>query len=162
MNALTTTTDRDPLVTAHGASAVYDLTAIKEAGGEETPRFEAKITKNGLAIATVSNDGNGGCNRYYFDDRAEEAPFEAWIAANHPAKFEASDAWVYRCLDFHAAVKQVTRAAKKKTLFRLATDEAGAYRTIGVLGAQGVEWVRRKYPGASVFDPASKQWFVVR
>jgi hypothetical protein len=157
------TTDKDPLLALKSAPEAYDIASIKEAGGEETPRFEAKITKGGKVVGTVSNDGCGGCNRYHFiDGRVEREAFEAWIKANHPADFEAEDAWVYKRLDVHVSLKQVLRAAKKKTLFRLATDEIGAYRTVNVLGPQGAEWVRHKYPGASVFDAASRSWHVVR
>lgn len=43
----------------------FFLTSIKRAGGEETPRFECNITKGGKIVATVSNDGCGGCNNVY-------------------------------------------------------------------------------------------------
>ena len=43
----------------------YELKAYKEAGGEETIRFEAKLYKDGKHIAVVSNNGIGGCDDYY-------------------------------------------------------------------------------------------------
>jgi uncharacterized protein YxeA len=42
----------------------YELKCYKEAGGEETVRFEAKLYKDGIYIALVSNGGYGGCNEY--------------------------------------------------------------------------------------------------
>lgn len=50
-----------PTTTLYGG---YAITALKEAGGEETPRFEAYITKDGDRIIHVSNDGHGSSHRY--------------------------------------------------------------------------------------------------
>ena len=43
----------------------YEVKAYKQAGGEETPRFEASLYHKGKKVAIVSNDGHGGCNNYY-------------------------------------------------------------------------------------------------
>ena len=45
----------------------YRLKSFKEAGGEETLRFEAVLTKDGKDVLTVSNDGHGGAHRYAYD-----------------------------------------------------------------------------------------------
>lgn len=42
----------------------YGVIGFKSAGGEETERFECKITLDGKPIIIASNDGNGGSNRY--------------------------------------------------------------------------------------------------
>lgn len=42
----------------------YEVKKYKESGGEETTRFEAKLYKDGIYIALVSNGGNGGFNDY--------------------------------------------------------------------------------------------------
>jgi len=48
-----------------GIMDAYELKSYKEAGGEETIRFEAKLHKNGKLIAIVSNGGFGASNDYY-------------------------------------------------------------------------------------------------
>lgn len=138
----------------------YSVGKIKEAGGEETPRFCATVFKGATAIAEVSNDGNGGCCRWYFRARAEEQPFKDWIKANHPDDFEPEDGWVYRCMDRAALLKELKRAARKATIFRKSTDKAGEYSTVKLLGPDGVRWVKAKYPGAHVFDPATERFMV--
>ena len=42
----------------------YSIKGFKEAGGDETVRFEAIICKDGKAFATVCNGGCGGPNDY--------------------------------------------------------------------------------------------------
>lgn len=42
----------------------YHLTNIREAGGEETARFDAILRHHGVPIAHVSNGGHGGSHRY--------------------------------------------------------------------------------------------------
>jgi hypothetical protein len=46
------------------------LKNLKIAGGEETTRFEASLYIDGKKAATVSNGGEGGSHRYYFNDNA--------------------------------------------------------------------------------------------
>ena len=48
-----------------GIMDAYEIKAYKEAGGEETVRFEAKLYKNGKHIAMVSNGGYGACDDYH-------------------------------------------------------------------------------------------------
>jgi len=43
------------------------LKGVKEAGGEETPRFEAKMCLDGEVVAHVSNGGIGGCHSTYWE-----------------------------------------------------------------------------------------------
>jgi len=53
-----------------GIVDAYTLKSYKEAGGDETIRFEAKLCKNGKVIAIVSNGGCGGCNDYHPTNKA--------------------------------------------------------------------------------------------
>lgn len=114
----------------------YGLKAIKMAGGEETPRFEAKITENGTVIGGTSNDGNGGCNRYWFDNGTWANPpkaFDDFIkkwAIENKETFEVMDSWVYDKLDDHEELKKLKRWAKTKTPFRLKGDEKGSWRLL--------------------------------
>jgi len=49
------------------------LKGVKNAGGEETPRFEASLYLDGKRVANVSNGGTGGCCSWYWHDRKAEA-----------------------------------------------------------------------------------------
>lgn len=46
----------------------FSLKGLKEAGGEETRRFETKLLLDGKVVATVSNGGTGGSNSYHWTD----------------------------------------------------------------------------------------------
>lgn len=108
-----------PNLDESGIMDAYELKSYKEAGGEETVRFEAKLYKNGKQIAIVSNGGHGGCNDYYpvgsanrktidkFHQDAtkwsnyygEEKPFEAenywidWVTEAKPTGQSAKTYW---------------------------------------------------------------------
>lgn len=56
---ISTTTPRRHLPAAASLGG-YAVTHLREAGGEETLRFEAVITRHGRPIAHVSNGGHGG------------------------------------------------------------------------------------------------------
>jgi hypothetical protein len=140
---------------------MYALTAIKLAGGEETPRFEARITLDGKNVGCVLNDGRGGCCRYSWNG-SEGNKFEAWIAANHPAGVEAEDHWVYAKLNEHDQHRRVVRASKKNTVFRLDGDPPDTFRKVsgGPLRTASINWLRDRYGSklTLVFDPAGKTW----
>ncbi len=42
----------------------WGLAGYKEAGGEETVRFECYVTYDGKKVLIASNGGTGGCNHY--------------------------------------------------------------------------------------------------
>ena len=85
----------------------YSLVSFKEAGGEETVRFEAYIALNGKKVMHVSNGGTGGCHRYgpvgpfktdaaatkgYADFRQAEVALEAFAAEwNKGTEFAGSE-----------------------------------------------------------------------
>jgi hypothetical protein len=146
--------------------AMYALTAIKLAGGEETPRFEATITKDGKKIGFVSNGGTGGPCSFHFQTRQLREEFEAWIKANHPAEFEPDDLWVYKQLDEHEHRKQLLRWSKKKTVFQLDGDKPGEFRTLkvpfrGWTSPAGVYLLEHHAGNGRVFDPEKKEWITI-
>lgn len=146
---------------------MYGLTAIKLAGGEETPRFEAKITCEGKIVGVVSNGGTGGSCSYWFAGGA--AGYNAlrdWAATHHPADFEATDRWVYSQLDAHEERKILVRTSKRHTVYRLDGDPGGTVRKLKDVryraGSPAQVWLRDKHAGgATVFDPAAQQWVPV-
>ena len=104
-----------------GIVDAYSLKGYKEAGGEETIRFEAKLCKNGKVIGIVSNNGCGGCNDYHHTNNAtwkdieefneavkqwaihygDTEPFEPesnwidWITCGNPSGQSAKLFWDY-------------------------------------------------------------------
>lgn len=97
-----------------------ELKNVKLAGGEETPRFEATLYIDGTRAAHVSNGGTGASCRWFWYEKALEAPFKAFATAAHPEDtFEQEDAVVYGLLDDAAERKALKRLCKKKTLARL-------------------------------------------
>ena len=130
----------------------YGLKAIKMAGGEETPRFEAKITENGKVIGVASNDGGGGCKRYWFENGTWHKPpkaFDAFIkqwAIDHKETFEVMDAWVYEKLDDYEELKKLKRWSKTKTPFRLKGDRDGSWRLLNKpYSLETVDWIMKKH-----------------
>ena len=97
----------------------YAIKGIREAGGDETRRFEATIYKNDKRFAIVSNDGIGGDNNYrplmgkydVLEDMFEKSV--EWC--NHhskeklPYKGLCMDTWV----DYVAFVKKLGIPAKE-------------------------------------------------
>ena len=113
---------------------IYGLKAIKMAGGDETPRFEAKITENGKVIGIVFNEGCGGSCGYLMDNLRDHSQFEAFIkqwGIDNKQDLEIMDMWVYEQLDNYEERKLLLRIAKKKTPFRVKGDPEGEWRTIG-------------------------------
>ena len=114
---------------------VYGLKAIKLAGGDETPRFEAKIARDGKVFAIVHNEGCGGENFYTFLDEAHTLTppkdFDDFIkqwGIDHKENGEIMDIWVYTELDKHDERKMLLRRAKTMTPFRVKGDPKDEWR----------------------------------
>lgn len=144
---------------------LYSIFAVKEAGGDETPRFEAKIAKAGRRVAVVSNDGQGGCCSWHWFDRTEEKDFSIWVAEHFPDDFEPEDGWVYARLAEVAETKALMRASLKHTVFRLDGDEPGFYRTLSGSADHPAlaAWFAERYPGRRValFDRSLKKFMAL-
>lgn len=127
----------------------YEVRGFKLAGGDETPRFEASLYRDGKRIGTVHNEGCGGPHGYYFDSREEREAFFAWTKAwglKSGNDFEPEDAWVYEQLEAHEERQWLLRQSRKKTLFRLHGDKEGAWRTIKFPYSEKVqEYLDTKY-----------------
>lgn len=112
----------------------YELKKIKQAGGEETPRFEAQIFADGKKIGIVYNEGCGGCCFYRFDKQEEGKLFDEFIAdwaVKNNEDFEPNDMWVYARMDDEEEKRKLKRWSKTKTPFRLKGMEKGAWRVLG-------------------------------
>lgn len=106
-----------PVLDKTGIMDAYELKAFKDAGGEETMRFEAKLYKNGKLIGIASNDGCGGCNRYYHTGKGtpqDIAEFinnsKQWaIAHGEENPFEADSSWIY-WFQFYRPIGETTQS----------------------------------------------------
>lgn len=79
----------------------YTIKGIREAGGEETRRFEATIYKDGKKFAHVSNGGCGGCNDYHTFPPFKHSDLteflnsaKQWFEHYGVKPFESDDMWV--------------------------------------------------------------------
>jgi len=83
----------------------WSIGRFREAGGDETPRFEADLLRDGVRVAVVSNGGTGGCHRYvpaveggWRAVREFEAYGESWGAALG-IPWEPHDLLIYELID---------------------------------------------------------------
>ncbi|GAA3810736.1 hypothetical protein [Cellulomonas soli] len=84
----------------------YALTKVRRAGGAETERFEAVLTRDGRPIAHVANGGEGGSHRWSPIDPDGWAAIDqfnefaaAWNAGSELAGIEDGDQLVNRLLE---------------------------------------------------------------
>lgn len=78
-------------VTATQPYGGFAITGYRAHGGEETVAFTATLTRYGKPVASVRNDGCGGCNLFTFQDRDAS---DAWRALAHETfrgEFEPED-----------------------------------------------------------------------
>ena len=104
----------------------YELKAIKMAGGDETPRFEANITLDGKKIGIAYNEGCGVCNFYQFINNADGEKFFAFCKEQSTEKEDdandAAESWTYAELDKWEERKTLLRWSKKATIFIVKGD----------------------------------------
>ena len=80
----------------------YSISGYKEAGGEETIRFQANLLKNGKKVAVISNSGIGGPNDYHHVEgaRGEIQAFhdacKQWATDHNTEEMiEPDSSWVF-------------------------------------------------------------------
>jgi hypothetical protein len=141
---------------------------LAEFSSQETACFQATLYINGKKAAIVSNDGQGGCNRYDFNDRQLQCQFHAYCKTLPPLPPDPSlgitssmemnaDLLVESLMNEFLIHKKLTRVCKKETLFRLEGDPEGAYRSVQAPFSQKVKsFLSQKY-GASVIEIANER-----
>jgi len=108
----------------------------------ETVCFEASLYIDGKKAAIVSNDGNGGSNYYYFEDKKLAKAFDVYCKNLPPVTFKSngkeytlendSDLVVSELLEKAELLKNQKKICKNNTVFKLKKDVEGAYRIIKV------------------------------
>ena len=95
----------------------FALKGLKEAGGEETRRFEAHLALDGKVVAGVSNGGTGGCNMYRWNLRELEIRVnglaDEWDRLIGGFGFEQLDALVEALIERSESEKTKKRYAKR-------------------------------------------------
>jgi hypothetical protein len=102
-----------------------------EAMSEETTCFSASIYLEGKRIGVVRNRGCGGPNEYTWTDNTAGRKVEAWAETQETDyEFEKLDQIIDDLMMKAEEKKQLRRYCKKQTLFVLAGDQDGSFRTI--------------------------------
>jgi hypothetical protein len=111
---------------------------IARFASEETTCFRATIYVDGRRAGEVSNGGHGGPNEYHFADRDLERRFEAFCQSQpplppHPDYPElgglpmSTDLYLSLLLEQYEERKELERACKGKTAYRLKGDKPGTF-----------------------------------
>lgn len=153
----------------------YHLKKVKTFNGMEGGGYEAEIYLGKKKIAHAFNEGSGGCDHIHFVDRADRAPFEAFVVAwfetsdakalwyggdLNPAPDDKMEAWIDSIVDRMEEEKWLKRNSKNKTLFRLVGDAPYNWRTVTTpISAKVVTWIRNKYGDQveTIYSEASLQ-----
>jgi hypothetical protein len=136
----------------------YEIKNLKTFNGRDGGGFEATLYKDGKRIATVFNDGCGGCTRYHFIDGDMEYPvikeLQALAVIVDPScdgYSEAHDIYIDHLID----CKENNKLAKNAVLFRKnPTDIFEMFQAKNTTE----EAVRAKYPSAVVWSIAQQAW----
>lgn len=123
---------------------------LKSCDGREGPgaAFSCSLYIDGKRAAVVRNSGSGGCNDYDWLDRSLRQPFLDHCAALHPdIEFEVEDHVIAVLLDTLETEKQLKRWCRKSVVFRLASDNEDAFRTLKVKWPGNEDRVRTHLQG---------------
>jgi hypothetical protein len=140
---------------------------LREAGGQETRRFDAILTHHGRPAVYVWNGGEGGANRYephdrtgVHDDVREFEEFASrWNAGSEFAGIMDGDALVDRLIE----VALLNRS--RRVLFLLDKeqfwDDGVHHAVLGISDrTAALDYVRREYPNrnARVWNRNVSDW----
>lgn len=136
----------------------YEIKNLKEFYGRDGGGLECSLYRDGKKVATVFNDGCGGCNNYFFANRdieqeviAEMRTLAIAIDPSLDGWEEAEDEYIEHLID----CKENNRLAKNAVLFRKdATKIFEAFQAKNVSEAD----IRAKYPNAVVWSIAQQAW----
>ena len=82
------------------AAKLYHLKALKMFETGRGVAWKASIYANRTRIGQVSNDGNGGCNFYVFNNLVLRDQFESFVEDNYPTTvFERQDHFIEYLID---------------------------------------------------------------
>lgn len=127
---------------------------------EETNAFNADLWIDGKKVGTAENDGKGGMNRLYFQDRKAEEAFNAFCQSQPDEQTEYgplpvnADYYISRLVDQKIQQDQIREWNRASVVFRLPYDKQGTYHTIPHKGARQivVNAIKARYPEAEIVE----------
>lgn len=131
----------------------YSIKKLKTMQGMEGAAYSCTLYRDGVKIADCIQDGRGGSTNFHFINQDERKALDAFCAALPEPDDELqrscpidADMYVARLADEFEMAKKLRSWCKKQTVFRLATDKAGEYRTISIpFGPKLKEWLIGKH-----------------
>lgn len=148
----------EPTASPAGRSAGYGGWAIKNlrtAGGQETLRFDAVITRHGTPRLYVYNGGEGGCHMFEPMERGDEgrravAELDAWAQHWNTGTELAGVVDIDQFVDRLVAVAELNRM--RRVVFLLDDeqywDDGRAHAVTGIADrGAAIEHIRRQYAG---------------
>ena len=127
----------------------FSIKSFKEFRGREGHGFNFTLLGDGKEVAKVDNSGNGGCNRYYWSNKAAEAEFMTLAKVKHPNDIEPHDILISDLLTDFEMLRVLKKDIKKGILFTLPEHTEGQY-TIAC-GKTETD-ILAKYPNATILN----------
>lgn len=138
---------------------------------EETHCYSADLWFDGKKIGTVSNDGHGGCDRFYGDQAAYDQA-NAWCKTHLPTwdcngTQEPTDLEMHCCdlVNAHLRAKEIARLAAKvvkESAKKVLALDGEAIRTFTFqkatsIDARHIKAVQDKHPRLTILNGKSKE-----
>jgi hypothetical protein len=96
----------------------YSIKNLKTFRGMEGQGFNLTLYRDGIKVATVDDDANGGCFHFHWFDRNEESILKKHCESlPNCGPFEIMDAFVDELVNDALLSKKMLSSLKKKTLF---------------------------------------------
>ena len=131
---------------------------------KETTAFEADLWIDGKKAASIHNNGSGGSNSYYFEDKATEQKFFAFCNSLPPIPSEYfpngmpmdEEIVVGNLLEKHEHIQKLKRMTKTKTLVKLADHKFAEWTIYMVVYTPQIGQELRKKHGADLVAIANE------
>ena len=116
---------------------MYQIKNVKSFQGREGLGFECSLYKDGKKIGIVTDTANGGMTDFYLD-KGEKELLDKYCETLPPIVFDgrdfempaSCDTFLSGLVDEWDKQQQIKRWCRTKTVFSLAGDAPGNYRTI--------------------------------
>jgi len=131
---------------------------ISKFASQETTCFTAKVLVNGKLAFVTGNDGQGGSNYVYVEDRVLTAEAESYVKSLPPEPQYGlpmdMELYVGVLLGQYELQRQLKRLSKTNTLFRLTGEDDFEIRYVKGVGADAEAYILQKYPNAKIWKPS--------
>lgn len=130
---------------------MYTVAKVKSFMGMDCPGFNATLLRNGKKVAEVIQDGSGGETMVHWASGQESDLFAAFLLGktytfNGAVENHNTETMIGQLVDDFENKKKIKRWCKTQTVFRVAGDQDGTYRTLKTIYCpKTVEFIRQKY-----------------